>query len=112
MFADSWFAAGVVDAEAAAAFEEYARRDPSRSVRHWRWAAFQDHLEEHTPLPVDRCRELFELGEREADRNLGTAMMCAAVYQRHCPADVKQRATDAVLQRAVRQSPRGRTEGG
>lgn len=107
MFPESWFLAGVIDADGAAAFAEYARRDPQRLHRQWKWAAFQDHLEEHTPLEPDRCRTLFQLGESEADVNLGTAMMCAVLYQRHCPADVKRSVTRDVLRRAIRLGPRG-----
>ena len=107
MFPESWFLAGVIDAEGAAAFAEYARRDPHRSVRHWKWAAFQDHLEEHTPLEPDRCLTLFQLGASESDVNLGIEMMCAVLYQRLCPPDVKGGVTRDVLRRAVRLGPRG-----
>jgi len=113
MFPEPWFESGAVTAEAAAAFEGYARRDPGRTRRHWLWLAFQDHLEEHGPLPADRCRTLYSLGEREPDRNLGMAMMCAILYQRQCPTDVKRRAEAGAfeLRRAIRLGPRGSPEG-
>lgn len=104
MFPDSWYAAGVVTAEIAADFAEYARRDPAKGDRHWRWLAFRDFLEERTPLDADCCAKLFELGMREPDLNLGTAIMCAVLHQRWCPVEVKQRAASERL--AVRRAAR------
>ena len=89
MFPESWFAAGVATDESAEAFARYAANDPAKSLRHWKWLAFQDHLEENTPLPADRCRLLLELGEREPDVNLGKAMMSAIRHQRFCPPELK-----------------------
>ena len=109
MFLESWFAAGVIDSESAAAFARYSSCEPGRSPRHWRWLAFQDHLEEHTPLDSERCRELFQLGEAEPDSNLGTAMMSAILYQRHCPPALKQGAEQSpitgVRRAAIRMRP-------
>ena len=90
VFPPSWFAAGVVTPEAAAAFARYAAAAPDRPARHWRWLAFRDWSEERELLTADQCRSAFALGEAEADANLGTAMMCHALYQRNCPADVRE----------------------
>lgn len=113
MFPDSWYAAGVVTPASAADFSEYARRDAARSGRHWRWMAFRDFVEEGTPLDAACCARLFELGRGESDLNLGTAMMCAMLYQRRCPETVKQIAAGdcPALRRAVACGPRaGRIE--
>lgn len=87
-FPPSWFAAGIVTAESAADFARLAAAAPSRPERHWRWLAFRDYVEETGPLSADVCRAVFRLGLPEPDANLGTAIMCGAVYQRACPADV------------------------
>lgn len=109
MFPHSWFATGVVTAESAGEFAEYARRDPSRSERHWRWTAFRDFVEERTPLEPEQCENLFELGRTEPDWNLSTAMMCVVLYQRWCPESVKQRARSErpAVSRALLCGPRG-----
>lgn len=88
-FPRSWFAAGVVAAESAADFARFAAARPDRPPRHWKWAAFRDWSEERQPLTAEQCRAAFELGAAEPDLNLGTAMMCHAVLQRACPADVR-----------------------
>ncbi|MBN9118137.1 MAG: hypothetical protein J0I06_03060 [Planctomycetes bacterium] len=90
LFPQSWFAAGVVTAESAADFVRLAASRPERSVRHWRWAAFRDWSEERERLTADECRAAYTLGEAEPDTNLGTAMMCHALLQRACPADVRE----------------------
>jgi len=105
-FPAEWFAAGVVTAASAAEFAKYARRDPAKRIRYWRWMAFRDFLEEHTPLDADRCAALFELGRNEEDGALGTAMMCSVLHQPNCPAHVKREAAssgrDALRRAAVR----------
>ena len=88
MFPPAWFAAGVVTAESAADFARLAAADPSRPVRHWRWLAFRDRVEETGPLTAEACRAAYRLGESEPDANLGTAMMCSVLYQRNCPAEL------------------------
>jgi hypothetical protein len=92
LFPQSWFDAGVVTAESAADFARIAASSPPRPARHWKWTAFRDWTEEREPLTADQCRAVYELGEAEPDANLGTAMMCHALFQRVCPADVRERA--------------------
>lgn len=89
LFPPSWFAAGVVSAGDAADGARYAAARPDRPLRHWRWMAFRDWTEERERLTADECRAAYALGEGEADRNLGTAMMCHVLYRRECPPDVR-----------------------
>ncbi|MFO0796890.1 MAG: hypothetical protein U0804_05395 [Gemmataceae bacterium] len=105
MFPPSWYAAGVVSAAAAADFARYAAAAPDVSARAWRWAAARDWAEEHAPLSADACRTLFALGAADPDENLGTALMCVALYQRGCPADVRAAAA-AHPRPAVRRAAR------
>lgn len=88
-FPPSWFAAGVVTAESAADFARLAAANPGRSESAWRWLAFRDFVEETGPLTAAACRACSALGAAEPDAGLGTAVMCAVLYQRHCPADVR-----------------------
>ena len=92
LFPHSWFAAGIVTAESAADFARIAAAHPARPARHWKWAAFRDWSEERERLSAAECRAAYDLGESEADVNLGTAMMCHALFQRGCPADVRESA--------------------
>src|SRR5262245_66403511 len=92
LFPPSWFAAGVVTAESAADFQRYAEAAPERLARHWLWAAFRDWSEEQEPLTAAQCQTVYALGEADSDANLGTAMMCHVLYQRACPADVRDMA--------------------
>src|SRR4051812_37120412 len=85
-FGPAWFAAGVVTPDSAADFARLAAAAPGKPPRAWRWAAFRDWAEERTPLTAEECRAAFELGRGEADANLGTALVCAVLYQRACPA--------------------------
>jgi hypothetical protein len=105
LFSQEWFASGVVSAESAADFERIAAAAaPPRSARYWRWAAFRDWTEERERLTSDECRAVYALGEGEPDANLGTALMCHAIYQRACPADVREAAKKsnrAPVRRAV-----------
>jgi hypothetical protein len=87
-FSQDWFAAGIVTAESAADFARYARTDPSKQPRFWRWAAFQDFVEETGPLPANACRAAYDLGRREPDANLGRAMVAHVLYEQFCPEDV------------------------
>src|SRR5690242_15451765 len=89
LFPPAWFAAGVVTTESAADFERMAAAAPDVPARHWLWAVFRDWSEEHEPLTAEQCRAAYELGEAEPDENLGTAIMCHALCQRACPADVR-----------------------
>ena len=61
-------------------------------ARHWRWAAFRDWCEERERLTAAECRAAYALGEAESDTNLGTAIMCRVLYERTCPADVREAA--------------------
>ena len=92
LFPRAWFASGVVTDESAADFARYAAAHPERPVRHWRWAAFRDWCESRERLTSDECRAIYELGEAESDLNLGTAIMCRAIYERMCPTDVREAA--------------------
>jgi hypothetical protein len=91
-FSPTWFAAGVVTAESAADFARYAAADPARPPRSWRWAAFRDFVEEHTPLTAGQCEAVYRLGEAEPDAHLGTAIMAHAVYEPACPAGLLREA--------------------
>jgi hypothetical protein len=95
LFPPAWFAAGVVTTESAADFARYAAKVPEHPIRHWRWVAFRDWSEEREPLTADQCRVAYTLGESEPDTNLGTALMCHALYQRKCPPDVRKRAKES-----------------
>jgi hypothetical protein len=92
LFPPEWFAAGVATPESAADFARYAAASPTRTVRHWLWAAFRDWTEEREALTAEECRTAFALGVGQPDENLGTAMMCHVLYQRMCPADVSEAA--------------------
>ncbi len=92
LFPRAWFASGVVTGESAADFARFAAAHPERPARHWRWAAFRDWCEERERLTGDACRAAYALGEAEPDANLGTAIMCRALYERTCPADVRDAA--------------------
>jgi hypothetical protein len=92
LFPPAWFASGVITDESAADFARYAAAQPQRPARHWRWAAIRDWSEEREPLTAEQCRAIYTLGECESDVNLGTAIMCHALYQRACPADVREAA--------------------
>jgi hypothetical protein len=88
MFSAAWFAAGIVTTESATDFARFAATNPGRSARDWRWAAFRDFMEEHTPLTADECRLAYRLGESEPDVNLGTAIQCSVLYQPACSPEV------------------------
>ncbi len=107
LFPPAWFAAGVITDESSAYFSRQAAAHPERPARHWRWAAFRDWSEEREQITAAECRAVYELGEADADANLGTAMMCHAVLQRTCPADV--RAAAAANERAAVRRVAGRT---
>jgi hypothetical protein len=105
LFPQSWFAAGVVTPESAADFARYAAAAPTVEARHWRWSAFRDWSEEREALSESECRRAYALGRAEPDQNLGTAIMCHALYQRNCPADVREAAKQSdrsVVRRAER----------
>ncbi|MBN9519926.1 hypothetical protein J0H58_15600 [bacterium] len=99
MFPPEWFAAGVVTPASAADFARYAAAAPAVPERAWRWAAARDWAEERGRLSAAECRALFALGAADPDSNLGTALMCVAVYQPYCPPDL--RAAAAAHDRAV-----------
>ena len=91
-FTPAWFEAKVLSSESAAEFAAYAVEDPAKPARHWRWMAFRDYAEERTPLDEAECRALFRLAESEPDPNLATSMMCCMLYQKECPADMRDAA--------------------
>jgi hypothetical protein len=104
LFPGAWFAAGVVDAESAADFARLAAASPLKPARHWRWLAFRDWSESRERLSAAECEAAYRLGEGEADANLGTAIMCHALYQRNCPAEVcedARRSARAAVRRAA-----------
>ena len=92
LFPPAWFASGVVTDASAADFARYAAAKPERPARHWRWAAFRDWCEERERLTAAECRAAYALGAAEPDTNLGTAIMCRVLYERTCPADVRETA--------------------
>ncbi|QJW95987.1 hypothetical protein [Frigoriglobus tundricola] len=92
LFPNTWFAAGVITDESAADFARYAAAAPHRPARHWMWAAFRDWCEERERLTAAECRAIYTLGEGDPDANLGTAMMCRALYERTCPGDLREAA--------------------
>lgn len=107
LFAPAWFAAGVVTDPIAAALAQEALAAPHYPPRHWRWLAFRDWSEEREPLTAEQCRAAYELGVTETARdiNLGVAIICHVLGQRHCPADIRRAATQSpfpAVQRAAR----------
>jgi hypothetical protein len=112
LFSPKWFAAGVVNAESAADFARLAAASPNRPARHWRWLAFRDWTEEREHLTATECRAAYQLGEAEAetDANLGVAMMCHAILERNCPADVRnaaKKSPHAAVHRTAKSIARG-----
>jgi len=108
VFPPEWFAAGVVTTESAADFARYAAAAPGTPARAWQWAAARDWAEERGRLSADECRTLFALGAADPDANLGTALMCVALYQPGCPADVRAAAAAhprPAVRRATRRRP-------
>jgi hypothetical protein len=104
-FPRAWFDAGVVTPESAADFARYAAGAPQFPDRHWKWLAFRDFTEEREALTASECRAAYQLGESEPDVNLGTALMCRALYERACPPDVR-RAAQTSARAAVRRAAR------
>ena len=103
-FTPAWFAAGVVTEEVVADFVRIAATHSPRPSRAWRWAAFRDFVEERDGLTPTECRAIYTLGAGEADVALGTAIMCAVLYQRGCPAELLReaaRSDRAAIQRAA-----------
>ncbi len=92
LFPPAWFAAGVVTDESAVDFARLALGAPNRPLRHWLWSAFRDWSEEREQLTPEECRAAYQLGEAEADQNLGTAIMCHVVLRKTCPSDVRDAA--------------------
>ena len=104
-FTPEWYRAGVATLESVAAFAAYAAKDRNKPPRYWRWMAFRDFAEERTPLSERECRASFQLGESEPDANLGTAVMCCVLYQKHCPIELIEaaiRSSRAPLRRTAR----------
>jgi hypothetical protein len=81
--------------------------------RRERWAVVRDFVEASEQLTPAECRMLFELGQSEPDRNLGTAIMCGVLCRRTCPADIREMAETserpAVRRAAVAHDPSSRT---
>lgn len=102
-FPRAWFEAGVVTPESASDFAHYAERAPQFPDRHWKWLAFRDFTDEREALTASECRAAYQLGDLEPDFNLGTALMCRALYERGCPPDVR-RAAEASARPAVRRA--------
>jgi hypothetical protein len=91
-FTSAWFASGVITAESVADFVRIAASHPPRPSHSWRWAAFRDFVEERGALSPTECRAAYVLGTGEVDAGLGTAIMCAVLYQRSCPAELLREA--------------------
>jgi hypothetical protein len=102
-FPRAWFDAGIVTPESAADFARYAAGAPQHPDRHWKFLAFRDFTEEREALTASECRAAFQLGETEPDANLGTALMCRALYERACPPEVRA-AAGASARPAVRRA--------
>ncbi|MCS6863688.1 MAG: hypothetical protein RMJ56_01665 [Gemmataceae bacterium] len=109
LFSPAWFAAGVVTDSIAADFAQQAAAAPHHCPRHWRWQAFRDWSEERDPLTADECRAAYELGVREAaeDSNLGVAILCHVLLQRHCPAEVRAAAINSPFPAVQKAACRG-----
>src|SRR5688572_7091488 len=85
-FSRRWFDLGIVDDTCVAlAVREYRESD-DQGDEHYRYGAFVHFLRRRVALTPRQCRELFDLGADDSDRETGTSMMLDILRRPECPA--------------------------
>jgi hypothetical protein len=67
-----------------------------KNKKHYRWRAFTAYLEFNKEIDEEKFRELYRLGEIDADNyGMGASMKINLLQQKKCPDDLVQRALNS-----------------
>jgi hypothetical protein len=108
-FSGQWFALGLITKPQHQEFlVEFQKGDDPHS-EHYRWRAFCNFLEKHSQLSDDLMRQLYRLGEMDADHAMGGSMMAAILRRADCPEDLVRDGAQNPDQKHLKKIARGRT---
>ena len=85
-FNDAWFEIGVLDKRGLKKLEKRYRSGEDPYTEHYRWIAFTEFLEKNRDMSEEKFRELFQLGQSDAD--LGGTMIRELLEYSNCPIDI------------------------
>ena len=97
-----WFALGIVNPELLERMREEWERGHDDNPEHYRWWAFREFVVNHGELTEELAAALYELGDNDADRSMGGAMMAEIVRRPECPGQVIQQALSSGRKHLVR----------
>jgi len=101
-FSHEWFTLGIVtESQLEALGREYETgEDPN--TEHYRYGAFMEYLREHRPLSPAMAEALYELGARDPDHAMGSAMMHQIAELPECPPEVLENAARSGKKHLIR----------
>jgi hypothetical protein len=94
-YTPQWIALGIISAAGIANDECELLRGDNPHPEHYRWRAFSRFLAAQPSLSAALARDLYALGETDADRSMEASMQGAILRHADCPADLLRSALTA-----------------
>jgi hypothetical protein len=91
-FSENWVSAGLLPDELLEALAHEFESGADRNPEHYRYRAFRRYLDNYRPLPAWAAEAFYSLGEQDADRAMGRAMMADVLGLPECPDGLRAKA--------------------
>lgn len=88
-FSEDWFDLGYVPSEKLVELWTDFQNSDDKNKEHYRWRAFKNYLENQNSINTNNLRELYRLGEIDADYyGMGMSMRIDILGRKACPTDL------------------------
>jgi hypothetical protein len=95
-FSEDWFDGGFASSEKLIDLWADFQNSDDKNKEHYRWRAFKNYLENHNSINENKLRELYRLGEIDADiYGMGMSMRIDILQRKDCPADLIAKALNS-----------------
>src|SRR5688500_5172438 len=94
-FDEKWFDSGFVSSEKLYELWADFQTAEDSNKEHYRWRAFTDYLETNNEISESNLKELYRLGETDADYAMGIALRVKILQRKDCPADLLNEALNS-----------------
>jgi len=94
-FSEKWFVLGLIDKMRHKELLKEFISGVDPNPEHYRWRIFDAFIQSKAHLTDDLMRQLYHLGEVDADFSMGQSMMVAILQRADCPKDILLQAVNS-----------------